>query len=357
MIPFIVFGQLAPREYFKVAKSKYDAGQYFESVDYLDKAIAQDPGYESALFLRGQSFLALKKYQLAIDDLTRIIEMRNTYDTYAAEYFLNRAVAYRELKNFIAAEKDLEKAISLHPDNPEAFYELAKYKFATLKNKNEAIRELDRAIQHDPEKAEYYLKRAEYKAYMAKYDFSSQELYESAIRDVSFAISLEPDNFEYYLMRSKLHKERGEPVQALEDYNKMIEINPGRVEAYAERGIIKMQSDRYESAIEDFSRTIELNPNAERFYRYRALCRHNLVDFDGAYDDYSRAIELLTEELNHIKTTENSMIKRTLADTYIKRGAAAIQEGNSYNACGDFRKAYELGSKLGLNYLRKYCGI
>ena len=116
-----------------------------------------------------------------------------------------------------------------------------------------------------------------------------------------------------------------------------------------------MQNDRYNEAIDDFSKSIELQPNKEYNYRYRGLCKHNILDFGGAYKDYSKSIQMLHEALHTADDTIK--LRRILADTYVKRGAAATSLGNTYDSCSDFRMAYELGSRIGLNYLRKYCGI
>lgn len=353
----VTFGQLSSREYFKLGKNKYDENQFFDAIDFLDKAIEVDTAYESAIFLRGVSFLELKKFSLAIRDFDKVIEMRKSNDSYEAEYFLKRAIARTELRDYREAEKDFTMALKLNPGNADIYYEYAQYKYVTLSDKNEAIHELDIAIQHDPDIPEYYVRRAEYKVYLAKYGFNSDELYKSALRDISFAITQDPDNFNYYLIRSDINKERGQPVEALADYNKMIEINPDRAEAYSARGILKMQNDQYRSAIDDFTKSIELNDQEEKNFRYRALCKYNIQNYNGAYDDYSVSIDILKEKMNANTGVEQLHIKRLLADTYIKRGAAATFLGNSLNACADFRIAYQLGSNLGLNYLRKYCGI
>jgi len=353
----LLYGQFTSREYFKFGKNKFDEGKYFEAVDFLDKAVDEDPAYENAIFLRGQSFLALKRYKLAIDDFTKIINQRSNYDLYSAEYFLKRAEARTEIQEFELAEKDFNMAIKLRPDYPEIYYKYSKYKFITYHDKNEAIREINRAIRLNPGVPEYYIRRAEYKIALAKFHPRSHDIYESALRDATKAIEMEPENVEFYMVRTVVNKELGEQMAAVYDYNKMIELNPEQVEAYTERGIIKMQNDLYNSAIRDFTKSIELNQNNEQSYRYRALCRHNSLDFSGAFDDYSRSIKLLREQYNFSENEEKERIKRILADTYLKRGVAATSMGNSFNACADFKMAYDLGSNLGLNYLRKYCGI
>lgn len=350
-----VFGQFTAREYYKFGKSKFDEGKYFEAVDFLDNAIKLDPGYENAIFIRAESFLALEKYSLAVDDYTKVIISRKTYDSYTAQYFLKRAVAKMELKNYRGAYEDFSVAFKLIPEYADGHYEYSRFKYLTLKDKSEAIREINKAIELDNQVGKYYARRAEYKAHISKYDYEGNKYLKEAVSDLNTAISLDGDNVEFRQLRSDYNKELGEPAEAIEDYDVMIKINPGRVEAYTERGLIEMQNDQYNEAIDDFSKSIELQPNKEYNYRYRGLCKHNILDFGGAYNDYTKSIQLLREEL---KTTDDSIkLKKILADTYIKRGAAATSLGNTFNSCSDFRTAYELGSKLGLNYLRKYCGI
>jgi len=350
-----VFGQFTAREYFKFGKSKFDDGKYFEAVDFLDKAIKLDPAYENALFVRAESFLALKKYKLAIADYTNVIKNRKTYDSYTAEYFLKRAVAKMEIKDYRSAYGDFSTAFKIVPEYADGFYEYSRFKYLTLKDKREAIKEVNKAIVMNSQDARFYARRAEYKAHIAKFDYDGENILKDAVKDMNVAVRLDGSNVDYRELRSTYNKELGEPIVAIEDYDVMIEINPGRVESYTERGLIEMQNDQYDKAINDFSKSIELQPNKEYNYRYRGLCKHNTLDFGGAYDDYTQSIKLLHEELKI--TADSIKLKKILADTYIKRGAAATSLGNTFNSCSDFRMAHELGSKIGLNYLRKYCGI
>lgn len=355
LISIQVFGQFTAKEYFNLGKAKFDDSKYFEAIDFLDKALQLDPSYEEALYVRAESFIALEKYRLAISDLDKIISRRKTDDSFSAKYYLKRAAAKMEMKEFREAYQDFSKTFSIVPEYADAHYEYSRFKYLTLKDKNEAVREINRAIEIDPDNAKYYARRAEYKAHMAKYDYEGQGILKDAVSDMNKAISIDPDNINFRAKRSQYNKELGEPEDAIEDYDVMIEINPDRVEAYTERGLIEMQNDQYPEAISDFTKSIELQPNKESNYRYRALCRHNILDFGGAYKDYSKSIELLEETLK--VSSDSVRLKKILADTYVKRGAAATSLGNTFNSCADFRMAYELGSRIGLNYLRKYCGI
>jgi tetratricopeptide (TPR) repeat protein len=297
----------------------------------------------------------MKKYALAQDDFSYAIDHRKVIDISLGKYFFYRGLARSENKEYFAAGKDFEYAVKLNPSDPEIYFEESQLKFLTMTDKHDAIIDLDRAIQLNPDEARYYKRRAEYKAYQSKYNYSSQTILASAIRDMTFAISLDTTNYEYYHFRSELNKNAGEPMLAVEDYTKMIQLNPEKYDAYSERGIIRMQFDDYRGAIMDFTSAIQKYPDEEKNYRYRALCRYNSSDYQGAYSDYSSAILKLTEKLKIV--SDKQIIRRILADTYVKRGVSATSMGNGFDACIDFKTAYRLGSSKGLNYLRKYCGF
>lgn len=340
---------------FKLGKDKYQENKYFEAIDLLDQAISRDSAFVNAIYYRGLSFQKIDQHKLAIPDFTFVIDNLTTLDREVAVYFLHRAVSFSKIRDISSAEEDFTMALKLKPDYHEAYCELARHYFTFLNDKNKAISALDHAIQYAPENSQYYVLRAEYKAYQARFRINNKDLYESAVRDVTFAIDFDPGNFDYYLLRSQYNRERGEPEEAILDYNQMIRLEPDRVEGYIERGIVKMQGDQYMSAIEDFTRSIELSPAQEKCYRYRALCKYNVLDYSGAFQDYSISIDLQTKAYK--EAPNDKEIRRLLADTYIKRGASTVMQGNTYNACSDFRSAYQLGSRIGYNYLRKYCGI
>ncbi|HLF33687.1 MAG TPA: tetratricopeptide repeat protein [Cyclobacteriaceae bacterium] len=301
------------------------------------------------------SFLALGNSDSAVNDFSEAIDHREVLDNTAARYYLYRAVARTNRRDYSNAEKDFTEAIHLNPSEPEIYFESSRLKFLTMGDKQAAITDLDWAVQLNPRKPEYYHKRAEYKAYQVKHNHFPRSILESAIRDVTFAISLDPGRYDYIEFRATLYKEVGDPMLAIEDYTLMIGMKPGDHTPYSERGIIRMQYDDYPNAIDDFTQAIGKDPEDEKNYRYRALCKYNSSDYRGAYADYSSAIMLLNKKYKNMP--DEKTIRRILADTYIKRGVSATMLGNNFNACMDFSNANDLGSSKGYNYMRKYCGF
>ena len=349
------YAQYSANEYYDFGRSKINDGKYFEAVDFLNRAIESDPEFESARFFRGEAYYELGDYKQAISDYDYVIDRKMTIDETVAIFFLKRGIAKTEYREFESAEMDLSMAIELDPLYADAYFARSRLKFLTLKDKIKAINDIDISIRIDPEIPGYFVRRAKYKAYLSRYGFDQGPMLESAIRDLSFAVYLDPDDYQLYKLRSQYNKELGDPLAAVEDYNKMIDLRPDLDAPYSERGIIKMQYDDYESAIDDFSHSIELSPEKENNYRFRGLCFYNTLNYQEAFENYSHSIILLHSEYEI--STEKIQVQRLLADTYLKRGVASTSMGNPSYACEDFRRALELGSKKGRNYMRKFCGL
>ena len=63
-----------------LGQAYYSEYQYEESVDYLSRAIELDPMFQSAIFYRSQANQQLKNYDLALNDLTTLIEQTRRDD-------------------------------------------------------------------------------------------------------------------------------------------------------------------------------------------------------------------------------------------------------------------------------------
>ncbi len=347
------FAQNSALECYNAARLKYEDGVYPMTIELLNRSLSYDSSFADAYFLLGKTCLDLGQNDSAIAELSQAINKAPAGEPSVSEYYLYRGIAYMGNKEYFLAGKDFEKAKDLNPSDPEIYFEDSKLKYISRKDKSEAITDLDKAIQLDPDYAPYYQKRAEYKYYLARFDFSSDKLLESAIRDMTFAISLDPGNYDYYRFRSDMYKQAGDPDLAVQDYTEMIHLKPEKFQAYTDRGIIRMQNDEYKDAISDFSNAIEINPDDNKNYRYRGLCRYNSSDYRGAYQDFSSAIMMLSKQ--KFPVADIPRMQRILADTYLKRGVSSVSMGDNYGACHDFRKAFDLGSHLGLNYYKKYC--
>src|SRR5262249_34237197 len=140
----------------------------------------------------------------------------------------------------------------------------------------------------------------------------------------------EPELAHVYRLRARLHLERKEPAQALEDFGRAIERenpnSPFLVDDHVERGRLLLrdrkhlealdafdtalglrkdhslaqrlraealfQLGRYQEVVEAFDRYLETGKPLESVYRGRGLARSELGKYPGAIEDFTKALEL-----------------------------------------------------------------
>lgn len=129
---------------FKLGNSEYSKGNYEKAVEYYSLHLQKHSSPE-AYNNRGNAYIDLKKYNEAIADFTKALELKPDY----AEAYLNRGTVYDELKKYNEAIADYSKAIELKPDYDLAYndrgltyYHLQKYE--------EAIDDYKKTIQINP---------------------------------------------------------------------------------------------------------------------------------------------------------------------------------------------------------------
>ncbi len=188
---------------------------------------------------------------------------------------------------------------------------------SNLKRYMEAIKDYNKAIELVPNDSEVYLNRGASKGYLKEY--------ESSINDFNKAIELNPNDEHIYFNRGISKFDLKRYREAIEDYNKAIKLNPNYIDAYINRGASKFDLKRYREAIEDFNKAIELNPNANDVYFNLGLSNFNLKKYADVIENFNKVIEL------------NPNYK----DAYFLRGICKIYLNNE-NAIEDFRSFFKI---------------
>jgi tetratricopeptide (TPR) repeat protein len=76
-------------------------------------------GVDRIFYNRGTELIRIKHYAEAIDDLSKVIELKGYYVAYA---YQNRGSAYLESRQYLAALNDIDKAIELQTTNKAKLY-------------------------------------------------------------------------------------------------------------------------------------------------------------------------------------------------------------------------------------------
>jgi tetratricopeptide (TPR) repeat protein len=262
-----------------------DPGQDFpaskkEAVKQFSQAIALNPRYAIAYFLRAYIKNDLNDPQGALTDYNQAISL-NPKNTEAHN---NRGLLkFQNLNDFQGALADFNQAISLNPQNTAAYTNRGLLKQTKLNDFQGALADYNQAISLNPKFAVAYNNRGILK-YQKLNDF------QGALADFNQAISLNPKYAEAYNNRGLLN----DPEGALADYNQAISLNPKYAEAYYNRGILKFQklSDS-KGALADYNQAISLNPKYAEAYLNRGILKYTeLNDRAGAIADFRTAAKL-----------------------------------------------------------------
>jgi tetratricopeptide (TPR) repeat protein len=229
----------------------YEEGNLESAIERFSRALvhAQDPvsavDQHHIHFFRGKAYQSQGKYEQAIADYTKAIELDPEY-TYA---YISRGIAYADQEDYDQAIADYNQSIELDP------------KLAFAYNNRGAI-------------------------------YHEQGNYEEAIAEYSKAIELDPRFAVTYSNRANLYYIQGDYDQAIIDLNKAIEFDPSFTNAYLGKGIVYTAQEKYEEAIAYLNRAIEFDPEYTYVYLNRGNAYNALGNRRGAIRDFQKVIDL-----------------------------------------------------------------
>jgi tetratricopeptide (TPR) repeat protein len=115
----------------------------------------------------------------------------------ASSYRFQRGVAHSRIKQFDPCIKDMDIAIQLRPNNPDAYYQRG-YAKHRLQRYNEAIVDFSKSIDDDPYGDGAFFYRGNAHSFFGNYDL--------ALADFEKAVTLSPDNSNYVYARDATKK-------------------------------------------------------------------------------------------------------------------------------------------------------
>ena len=192
----------------------------------------------------------------------------------------NRGVEFKKLGFLDLALSDLDHAIVIKPDYPEAYFNRGNlYK---MKGQYDlALADLTKAIDLEPHNAEGYSARA--------YLYRRKDMVEEALKDFDAAITLDPNNAETYNNRAYIYQKTGHKQDAIADYSRAISVQPDYIYAYNNRGNLYLEKGDYTAAIEDYDRAIKLKADFGEAYMNRAIALYGSGQFTKSREDVGKA--------------------------------------------------------------------
>ena len=289
-------GYLRRANYY-AAKGKDDQAWYDKAVADFNQALKVAQKKDDVYYNIGKLIYA---YQLSKPEKTY---KDWTYDT--ALQNVRQAIAIDPLPIYIQMEGDIlfaqqdyagalaayEKVNASNIASPATFFSAAKTKELAKGDPKEVVALMDSCIARCPQPitadfAPYLLERAQMNmnAGQPRNAMLDYDAYHTAVKgEVN-------DVFYYYREQAALKARQFQ--RALDDIAKAVEMNPTDLTYQAEHAVVNLRVGRYEEAIQILNNILKADPKYAEAYRLLGLCQIQLKKTDEACGNFKKAKEL-----------------------------------------------------------------
>jgi len=200
--------------------------------------------------------------------------------------FYNDGVIQLKRNNFKEAAEAFTRAISMSPENLDAYLNRARC-YVKLKNPKKATEDFNQVERLDPKNSDVYLERG-----IMKFELDS---YNEAIEDFKKGITVNPKDYRFYLKIAMVKVENNNKQEALEDVKKAMTIS-NEPEIYTQAGDIESLLGNKDSAMAYYNKSISIrNDNPGAYYK-RGILNFEKGDKAAACADWDKAIQFGSKE-------------------------------------------------------------
>lgn len=180
-------------------------------------------------FQLGNAAMAREHFLIAIAHFSKAISLYPN----APEFFFNRAIGYRNTRQYDLAIKDFDKVLELNPALPATQLSQLHYARGTAYQEKgdytKSLDDLNRAVALDGTNANFYHNRANTHLFLRQFDL--------ALADSNKALEMTRNPLTFY-GRARIFEEIGKIDQAIRDYSSAIDLSPNFHEAFNNRGLL-----------------------------------------------------------------------------------------------------------------------
>ena len=261
--------------YMGIGRNANAQKQYEDAIKQFDYVVKLEPNYSSAYSFRAESYIGLKKYNEAIDDVISALGIDRDRK------------AFYELQEL--ADSAFEQTV-------------AKLKVQKIKEPNEQSWDYDLGIVYE-RAAKYNKAIAYYKESLEKesniitasrisscYDDLGD--YDKALEYCNQAIALDSVKANYLYEKANILDNAGRTQEAIKTMSDYIANTPDEPAGYYQRGWFKDHSGDIEGALEDYTMAITLQPNVAYAYLNRGVLYRLKGENAKAESDFKQVVRL-----------------------------------------------------------------
>lgn len=245
-----------------------------EQFDYVTKLAAD---YSSGYSFRAESYIGLQRYDDAIDDIIRALEI----DYNDKAFYLIQEVADSAMMPLVAK---LKIQSAMNPNNDYWPYCVGVV-YETQGTYKKAITYYEDSQKKAPSPVT---------AYRISNCYSEIGDFALALEYIDFAIALDSTDYGNIMAKADLLYESGDAEAAISELDRYVAHYPEFYGGYYRRGFYKDNSRDVDGAIEDYTMSIILEPA----FAYAYLGRGDMYSLKGdsvaAAEDYRKVVELDT---------------------------------------------------------------
>lgn len=333
--------------YFSMGSSYEKAGNFTKALLAYENALSLMPGFTGARFRKAVCFYNLNMYKEAIVELDQLIAGSGSGVTHAvfyryseseglsistdnqlsSEYFLYRGLAYLETQKAELALTDLDSAVMLSRGAADYLVNRG-LAYQKLNLKKEAQADYEEALAKDPENQTALLN-------LFTLNPSAGKAYLTDNPDINDGIVV-PELLAQQAYLAYLDEDFS---TALSFYNQALKTKPGETDWILNRSLCLTKTGRLNEAEVEMHRVLQMDDHSPRVYLYLGNLYFMKENFENAVSFYNQFIAL---EPAH-------------SSAYLNRGLSYDRLGLQESACTDIRRAYELGEAKSVEPLNVIC--
>ncbi len=204
---------------------------------------------------------------------------------------MNEGIEFAKSKAFGQAEKELEAATTLYPDNHQAAYALGQV-YADQKKWEKAVDAFSLAVKGSPQDAMY-----RYKLGQALFESNKME---AAKKEFDKALSLNKRLFKAHWYNGRILESQGKLKEAALEWTEACRLNPGFGKPFIDLGKLYYEWDHLPEAVSVLSQGAQYARDAEdltNIYYYLGMAYDGLKQYDKSAEAYLNAINARKENV------------------------------------------------------------